>query len=105
MASGTKSVGGGRMSRATNGGAGITSMKLLDLLESQGFRCALTNRPLTPDVASLDHKQPLSRGGSNDISNAQIVHYDVNMAKRAMTSEEFISLCREVVAVADAKNG
>lgn len=92
----------GREQPASQDGSGkITSGLLMSLLESQQFRCALTNRELTPETASLDHKQPLSRGGSNDMSNAQIVHYDVNMAKRTMTTEEFVSLCREVVAVAD----
>jgi 5-methylcytosine-specific restriction endonuclease McrA len=71
---------------------------VLRLVEDQQFCCALTGRPLTPDLAALDHKVPVSRGGEHHIENAQVLHKDVNRAKGVMTNEEFIALCREVVA-------
>jgi 5-methylcytosine-specific restriction endonuclease McrA len=70
---------------------------VLRLLERQKYRCALTGRPLTPELASLDHIVPVRCGGEHQIENAQVLHRNVNRAKTTMTNEEFISLCREVV--------
>lgn len=70
---------------------------ILALLESQGYRCALTGRELAPKTASLDHKLPATRGGTNEIENVWLVHSDINRAKGTMTAEEFIQLCHEVV--------
>ncbi len=82
----------------------ITTTNVLRLLELQQYRCALTGRPLTPETASLDHIVPVRCGGEHAIENAQVLHKDVNRAKTTMTSEEFICLCREVVAHADSHN-
>jgi 5-methylcytosine-specific restriction endonuclease McrA len=71
------------------------------LLQYQGFRCALTNRRLTPKSAALDHIHPVSRGGEHQIENAQVLDKDVNRAKGTLTNAEFIQLCREVAAHAD----
>lgn len=68
------------------------------LLERQSYRCALTGIELTPETASLDHCTPISRGGSHDIDNIQIITQRVNAAKGTMTTEEFIDVCRQVVA-------
>lgn len=77
---------------------GVPNVKsVLQLVANQQFRCALTGRALTPDLAALDHKMPVCRGGEHRIENAQVLHKDVNRAKGALTNEEFISLCREVV--------
>jgi len=75
----------------------VTTGTILQLLEWQCYRCALTNRPLTPDTASLDHIVPVRNGGKHCIDNVQVLHKEVNRAKSTMTNEEFILLCREVV--------
>lgn len=82
----------------------MTGGEIYRMLQSQGFRCALSGRPLEPEVASLDHARPVVRGGSHDIANLQIVHCEVNSAKGTMTNEEFIAMCRDVVAHADRAN-
>lgn len=76
----------------------ITVSGLRQLLEAQQYRCSLTGRKLTPDVASVDHVVPLKRGGQNTLDNVQVVHTAVNQAKGTMTLDEFIAMCREVVA-------
>jgi 5-methylcytosine-specific restriction endonuclease McrA len=81
----------------------VTSKAILDLLRRQSFRCAMTGRMLTPDVASIDHIIPVSKGGEHRLSNVQVLHADVNAAKQTMSVEDFISLCREVVIYADSK--
>jgi len=72
-----------------------------ELLLLQNQRCALSGRPLTPDCAALDHVIAISRGGEHQIENAQILHKEVNRAKGALNNEDFLALCREVVAWAD----
>lgn len=81
----------------------VTASSVLRLIEQQKHRCALTGWTLTPETATLDHKQPLSREGLHDIRNVWIVHKDVNAAKGTMLTEEFMEMCRAVVAHADAK--
>ncbi len=76
----------------------ITSAKLLELLERQERRCALTGRALAPETASLDHIIPVSAGGAHDMSNVQILHRDVNTAKHTLSQDDFVMICREVVA-------
>lgn len=73
-----------------------TANKLMALIESQSYKCALTGQDLTPENAHLDHKLPLSRGGDNKLGNLQWIHKDVNKAKGEMTNEEFVKMCRKV---------
>ncbi len=81
----------------------VTGKNLKSLLEAQAYRCAYTGEPLTPEAASLDHKIPLSRGGEHGLENLAIVDESVNAAKGTKTLEEFVAMCRKVVAHADAK--
>jgi len=73
-----------------------TAAALLEMLDRQEFKCALTGRSLTPQTASVDHIDPLSAGGENLISNIHIVHCDVNQAKGAMSLSDFVAMCKEV---------
>lgn len=43
--------------------------------------CALCGMPLTFEEATLDHIVPLSKGGTNDISNLQLAHKKCNWEK------------------------
>ncbi len=79
----------------------ISVQSILNLLESQKYRCALTGRELTPETTALDHIVPLSRNGTHSINNAQALNKDVNRAKGTLTNSEFVNLCREVVRWAD----
>ncbi len=62
----------------------------------QRGRCALTGRRLGRN-AQLDHIRPISRGGSDKLSNIRWVCPEVNMAKRDLTDAEFFALCRDVM--------
>lgn len=79
----------------------VTVHGVFGILERQQYRCSLSGRTLEPETASLDHRIPVCRGGSHRLENAQVLHKDINRAKAALTNEEFIALCREVVAWAD----
>lgn len=71
---------------------------LRELLLKQDYSCALTGRPLIPSNCSLDHIIPLSRGGTHTKENAQLVCEEVNRAKGMLKEDEFVALCKDVVA-------
>jgi 5-methylcytosine-specific restriction endonuclease McrA len=77
---------------------------VLRLIQNQDYRCALTGRRLAPEDAALDHIVPVSRGGEHVMENVQVLQKQVNRVKHTLTNEEFIALCREVVAHADGAN-
>jgi len=83
-----------------NRGGDVTSSAIRKLVQDQGYRCALSGRSLTPDVAVVDHKVPLSRGGENVMDNLDVVHFRVNTAKGTMTTDEFVAMCIEVARYA-----
>ncbi len=75
----------------------VTAGELEELIERQGYRCALSGLMLTPDSASLDHKTPVAKGGSNKLDNLQWVEPRVNKCKHTLTNDEFLQLCKDVV--------
>lgn len=79
----------------------ITAKQVLELVQRQEFRCAISGRELTPETASIDHIVPLARGGEHAIANVWIVDHQVNTAKGTLALDEFITLCRDVVAHQD----
>lgn len=81
----------------------VTASQIMKLIESQSFRCALSGRELTPETASIDHITPLSRGGVHGLANIWVLDHRVNVAKGTMSVDEFVAMCREVVAMADAR--
>ena len=83
----------------------VSTDNVLQLLESQQYRCALTGRDLTPDTAALDHIIPIRCDGEHVIENTQVLHKDVNRAKGSMTNCEFIGMCEEVVTHVVGKQG
>jgi 5-methylcytosine-specific restriction endonuclease McrA len=81
----------------------VSTENILTLLARQKYRCALTGRVLTPKSCSLDHILAVSRGGEHSMRNAQVLDKTVNQAKGTLTNDEFVQLCREVVAHADSR--
>ena len=61
----------------------------------QKGRCALTGRRLDRTTAHLDHIVPIAKGGSHDIGNLRWLCHEANLAKRALSDDEFIALCRD----------
>lgn len=77
---------------------------IIKIWEQQEGKCALTLESLTPgNGASLDHIVPTSNGGTHDPSNLRWVTREANRAKSDLSDDDFIAMCRKVVAVADAK--
>lgn len=73
-----------------------TRKEILELLESQSYRCALSGVSLTPETAELDHILPVSMGGTNLIDNLQVLHKEVNRMKGNMDNARFVELCKLV---------
>jgi hypothetical protein len=85
-----------------NTGAWANASMLQRTWERQGGRCAFTGFPLTPGVsASIDHLIPTARGGTDEDHNLAWVALKINLIKNDLTRDEFVELCRLVVAVAD----
>ena len=79
-------------------GRGVTAAQLAALWEKQDGICALSGQHLVPGFnASIDHILPTARGGLDVIENLQWVTIHVNRAKLALTVEEFITMCHQVV--------
>jgi hypothetical protein len=72
----------------------ITEADIDALWEAQGGRCRFTGLQLGDD-ASLDR---IDNDLGYFVGNVQLVGRALNMAKGSMTDEQFIELCRAVVA-------
>ena len=88
--------------------SGVKTFLSSDVYKIYGdvFKCALTGRTLywdKPEEYEYDHIHPSSKGGSNEITNLQIVCSDANRSKHGMMQEDFINLCIEVVINAGYK--
>lgn len=86
-----------RKNRTQSRPGAVTAGRLRELVEAQGYKCAISGMELKPETASVDHRVPLSRGGAHTIDNVQLVHEQVQRAKGNMTDEEFVDMCRKVV--------
>ena len=80
----------------TDEGKTASRSELRALIETQGFRCALTGVLLEPADAEIDHIMPVSLGGTHTIGNMQVLHRVVNRMKGALGNDEFIAWCRAV---------
>jgi hypothetical protein len=83
----------------------VGARMLKEIWDSQGGLCALTGVRLVPGAkhASLDHKIPLSAGGTNSRENLHWVAFGVNASKADLSLDEFVAMCRAVVEHADRK--
>lgn len=86
----------------TNPTTKVTPTKLVEMVESQKFRCAYTGVEIDRSTGSVDHIIPISKGGLHCMENIAVVHKDVNMCKNTLNLKEFVDWCRKVVAKFDS---
>lgn len=91
----------GRQSVASN-----ISFTLDDIITKFGEKpkCYLTGKSINiyePSTYHFDHIIPVSRGGVSSLDNLGICTKEANFAKRDLTVDEFVELCRQVVAFAE----
>lgn len=59
-----------------------------DLFGRDGWRCCYCGEPVTPDIATLDHIQPTSRGGTNEPANLATACLMCNSIKSGRSYED-----------------
>lgn len=74
--------------RAAKRGATTEKFTPLEIFERDGWRCGICGRKVGRDLAyphpksaSLDHVEPLSRGGEHSRANARLAHLDCNVQR------------------------
>lgn len=72
--------------------------ELKSIWDRQNGKCALTGRDLNIYIMELDHIIPLSKGGLSVIDNLQWTCKEANQAKKDLLDDEFIELCKDVIA-------
>jgi hypothetical protein len=78
----------------------------IGLWRRSGGVCLYTGDRLIPGVnVALDHIIPLTRGGTNETSNLQLISARANAAKGDMTHDEYVEHCRLVAKRMDALAG
>ena len=87
----------------------LTIEDITELLVRQDFKCALSGVEIyagynsdRTQTASLDR---IDSSKGYVIKNVQWLHKDVNIAKMALTQQDFIQLCLAVASVAQSKGG
>jgi CRISPR/Cas system Type II protein with McrA/HNH and RuvC-like nuclease domain len=83
-------------------GEGKTMITIEQIIErfSDNAICYLTGEPIDitkPRTYQFDHKIPVSKNGDNSIDNLGLCTKEVNLAKRDLTPDEFIALCKKVL--------
>ena len=81
----------------------ITKKMRFEVFKRDGFRCAYCGR--TPPVVTLevDHIQPKSRGGKNDINNYITACFDCNRGKRDIPLDKIPPLLSQNIEVLKEK--
>jgi len=88
------------MARKTKGSRFIfRSEHFYKLLESQGYKCALTGRELTPENTIAEHIVPLRQGGQHEFENIYLVEKVVSKLKRFTTEQEIVRLAVEIIGL------
>jgi hypothetical protein len=71
--------------------------ELMLIWYKQKGRCVYTGAKLDRGKKThIDHKIPISKGGTNDISNLQFVCDWINLTKNNTNHDEFITRCKMV---------
>jgi len=77
----------------------FTYKEALEHIGGTKTKCYLTGRDidLLKDDYCLDHIIPVCKGGSNDLDNLGITCPEANYSKAALTLDEYLNLCKEVL--------
>jgi 5-methylcytosine-specific restriction endonuclease McrA len=75
----------------------ITALDLWSIAKKQKLICPLTGEKLTIKNISVDHIIPISKGGTNNPSNIQLVTHHANTVKNNMNLTELFKFCQTVV--------
>lgn len=73
-------------------------------LDAYGTPCRYTQRILTIDNLVFDHKIPISKGGSSNLDNIQIISKFANGIKGSLEEQDFLSLMQWLDSVPFGKD-
>jgi hypothetical protein len=79
-------------------GFNLTSEYIKKLLEEQDNRCALTGRVIGHAQENALSMDRIDSSKGYVVGNIQLVCKQANFAKHALSQQDFIQLCKEVVA-------
>lgn len=65
--------------------------------EKSGGVCQLCGKPLSKYAFTVDHIQPLSRGGTNELDNLRAVHEECNKLKGKFTDSEMYNTITPII--------
>lgn len=90
------------VSRFKHRGANVESYTYSDALKHLGgtqLTCYLTGIPINilEDDYQLDHILPVSKGGTNELSNMAIATVEANQMKSGLTNEELFYWCKKIL--------
>ena len=75
------------------GGTGLSkTQKRARLFRQQRGRCAICDCPMSLALATLDHKIPRAKGGSNKLANLRVAHERCNNERGASMADLFVDL-------------
>lgn len=66
--------------------------EIKEWLENQPIICYYSGEVLNLDTLTIDHKQPIDRGGTNELDNLCICSHKMNSSKGKMSEKEFTEL-------------
>lgn len=69
-----------------------TTQELYEWLKGHDLVCVYSSEQLTISNITVDHRTPIARGGTNELSNLAICSHHMNTAKGSMTEYEFRTL-------------
>jgi hypothetical protein len=79
----------------------ITQAEAWDIINKQGWKCALTGIAFTPGGTRSDTQPSMDRINSSigyESGNVQFVTLRVNYCKRELSDAAFVALCKQVAA-------
>ena len=66
----------------------VSSAKRKEVLERDGYRCVYCSADLRTEPLAVDHKVPVSAGGTNEVNNLQATCRSCNARKKEFTSPD-----------------
>jgi hypothetical protein len=79
--------------------------ELKTLFDAQQGLCKYTGEPICIGKnASVDHKIPRGKGGTNDLKNLQWVHEEINTMKWDMLEETFLNRAKQIINFMEKKH-
>lgn len=86
-----------RLRRVNSRTTGKIDLNVLQMLYEDNIKkygtltCYLCLKPIEFGKDCLEHKTPISRGGTNEYNNLELCHRGCNASKRSRTIEEYVS--------------